>query len=388
MFSFEETLPTFSSIADTLQSTSYVELPKDWWVVITDVRGSSQAISDGRYRDINAVGGSTIAALLNAVKPFKVPYVFGGDGASFCLPPELVGKVKQALRGCQELALEGVKLELRVGLVPYSALKLPIRVCRYQPAPNLVQYFFMGGGMEEADAKVKASEQYHLEENIEAKADFSGFECRWNEVPSQQEVTFSLLVKARRATDEQSLQVYQALITETERVLGNAAQHHPLNKQGLSLSFDAKKLQMEALTKTPNSSRFQTWQQRQKLRVQNLIGRYWMAKKVHAIDVDWGEYKQDLIRHSDYLKLDDTYRCVMSGSQKALDELLDWLEKQRQAERLFYGCHQSHSAIITCLVAKTGQEHIHFVDSAEGGYAVAAKQLKEQTLKELLTQKL
>lgn len=387
MFSFEETLPIFNDISDTLHDDSYAELPKDWWVVITDVRGSSKAINDGYYRDINAVGGSTIAALLNAVKPSKVPYVFGGDGASFCLPPELVPKVKRALRGCQELAMDGVKLELRVGLVPYSALNAPIRICRYQPAPNLVQYFFMGGGMEEADNIVKSNEQYHLDQNIEAKADFSGFECRWNEIPSQQEVTFSLLVKARCASDELSLQLYQALIVETQRVLGDASQHHPLNQQGLNLSFDASKLKMEALTKTMteglDKSAFQQWLRRQKLLIQNLIGHYWISKKVHAIDVDWGGYKQDLIRHSDYLKLDDTYRCVMSGTQNAVNQLLDWLEKRREAGQLFYGCHQTHSAIITCLVTKTGQEHIHFVDSAEGGYAVAAKQMKEQQMKAL-----
>ncbi|BBP42269.1 DUF3095 family protein [Thiosulfativibrio zosterae] len=379
-FSFEETLPVFNNLSDTLATDAYHSLPQDWWIVITDVRGSTKAIAEGRYRDINAVGGSTIAALLNAVKPSKVPYVFGGDGASFCVPPELLPKIKRALRGCQELAQDGVQLELRVGLIPYKDLESPINICRYQAAPNLTQYFFMGGGMEEADAKIKANQHYHLDPNTEPKADFSGFECRWNEIPSQQEVTFSLLVKARCKTQAESLALYQMLIAETQRVLGDASQHHPLNTAGLNLSMNTQKLKVEAETKTQNKSRWAKWAMRQKIRLQNIIGNYWMEHQIEALEVHWGGYKQDLIQHSDYVKLDDTYRCVMSASQASINELLAWLEQLHQAGKLYYGCHQTHSAIITCLVEKTGQEHIHFVDSAEGGYAMAAKQLKAQIL--------
>ncbi|MBN2605844.1 MAG: DUF3095 family protein, partial [Thiotrichales bacterium] len=51
---------------------------------------------------------------------------------------------------------------------------------------------------------------------------------------------------------------------------------------------------------------------------------------------------------------------------------------QYQAGILFYGCHQTNAAVITCLIEKTGTDHVHFVDAADGGYAMAAKQLKTQ----------
>jgi hypothetical protein len=68
----------------------------------------------------------------------------------------------------------------------------------------------------------------------------------------------------------------------------------------------------------------------------------------------------------------------MSADQKSVNALLAWLDVAYQQGQVFYGCHQTHSAVITCLVAQTGVEHVHFVDSAEGGYAMAAKQLKAQ----------
>ncbi|MDX1347556.1 MAG: DUF3095 domain-containing protein [Thiomicrorhabdus chilensis] len=375
---FEDNIPCFEDLQETFNSAVYTELPADWWVVIADVRDSTQAIQQGRYRDINAVGGGTIAAVLNALKPRQVPYVFGGDGASFCVPPDALPAVKKALGGCQELASEGLGFDLRVGLVPYAELSRPIKVCRYQGAPNLVQYFFMGGGMEEADQLVKLDSRYHLSEQVDAEADFSGFECRWNQVPSGREVTFSLLVKAREQNQQACLELYRSVQQRLLSLMGDVQQHHPLNMGGLSLSFNADKLQAEVATKSLHLGRFRRWRTRQVIRLQNVIGSYWMAFGKRAINVDWGRYKADLVENSDYLKLDDMYRTVMAGDRNAVTQLLQWLEEGYQQGRWYYGCHQTHSAVITCLVSKTGVEHVHFVDSAEGGYAMAAKQIKQQ----------
>jgi len=350
--------------------------------VIADVQNSTQAIQQGRYRDINTIGGSAIAAVLNAVKPLKIPYVFGGDGASFCVPPEHIEPVQKALKGCQELAAKGLDLDLRVGIVPYSNLTRSIFLCRYQSTPSLTQYFFMGGGMEEADEKVKQEPGYHLPTTIKADADFSGFECRWNEVPSAQEVTFSLLVKARTENQQDALALYQTLHQHLIELLGEVSSHHPLSEQGLSLSFNLSKLRGESVVKSFQNDRNISLAARvtmaAKLLFQNAVGRYWIRFNKHKIGVDWGRYKSDLMMNSDYLKLDDTYRTVMSATHKTISELLKWLESEYQKGHLFYGHHQTHSAVVTCLVANTGIEHIHFVDSAEGGYAMAAKQLKKQ----------
>lgn len=378
MMNFEQNLHRVNNLSASLDSQVYQNLPKDWWVVITDIVSSSLAIEQGRYRDVNAVGGSTVAAVLNAAKPHKIPYSFGGDGAVFCIPPELLPKIKQALKACEELAHDGLKLELRIGLIPSAELTQPIQICRYQAAPNLIQYFFIGGGMEEAETLTKATNHYHLDPKTQANGDFSGFECRWNEIPSKKDLTFSLIIKARCKTQADSLKLYQTLIQQTHILLGDIHQHHPLNSSGLSLSMDHKKLRAEVATKTQTKQAWQGFWIRQKIRLQNLIGHYWMKHNIQALGINWGHYKQELIQHSDYIKLDDSLRFVMSADQSAINQLIDWLEQQYQANKLYYGYHQSHSAIITCLVEKTGQNHIHFVDSAEGGYALAAKKLKQQ----------
>ena len=47
-------------------------------------------------------------------------------------------------------------------------------------------------------------------------------------------------------------------------------------------------------------------------------------------------------------------------------------------EALFYGIQISDSALMTCMVFDRKDRHLHFVDGASGGYALAAKQMKGQ----------
>jgi len=378
--SFDDSLRVLSDLKETFNMAAYKTLPQDWWVVVTDIKGSTKAIEAGRYRDINAVGGSTIAAIVNALKPIKIPYVFGGDGATFCIPPNALVAAKEALKGCQELAKEAMQLELRVGIVPLNKVTRPVKICKYKVSPSLIQYFFMGGGLEDADRLIKESNTYALEENIKANADFSGFECRWNEIPSQHGVTMSLLVKSRADTDEQTILLYQMVSQKIVEFLGDVTQHHPLNRQGLSLSLNKDKLNIEVNAKSLHQSFWAKWKIRQIIRAQNIIGKVWMAFKVKNKFGDWGQYKQDMVVNSDYIKLDDTFRAILSGEKQKVQAFIEWLNQACKNGDLFYGVHLTNAALITCLVAKTGTEHIHFVDANNGGYTMAAKQLKNQMI--------
>ena len=79
---FYEQIEGFSVFSEFSNARWYQPLAADWCVVITDVEGSTVAIEQGRYKEVNAVGVASIVALTNVIKPLQVPYVFGGDGAT------------------------------------------------------------------------------------------------------------------------------------------------------------------------------------------------------------------------------------------------------------------------------------------------------------------
>ncbi len=76
---FYQQLKPFSRFSDFTESENYTDCPEDWYVVITDVKGSTRAIERGDYKAVNSLGVASIMAVLNAVKTESIPFVFGGD---------------------------------------------------------------------------------------------------------------------------------------------------------------------------------------------------------------------------------------------------------------------------------------------------------------------
>jgi hypothetical protein len=82
--------------------------------------------------------------------------------------------------------------------------------------------------------------------------------------------------------------------------------------------------------------------------------------------------------HADFRKYDGTLKMVLNISTKNREELLAYLEGEKKNGNLFYGIHVSNRALMTCLINFKGVGEVHFVDAADGGYALAARMLKEQ----------
>lgn len=70
---FYADLPSFEGFADAVDPARYTDAPTDWFVAITDVRGSTDAIEAGRYKDVNALGAASIVAVLNAAPGLDLP---------------------------------------------------------------------------------------------------------------------------------------------------------------------------------------------------------------------------------------------------------------------------------------------------------------------------
>jgi hypothetical protein len=59
-------------------------------------------------------------------------------------------------------------------------------------------------------------------------------------------------------------------------------------------------------------------------------------------------------------------------------KLTEYLEKNYKTGKLVYGLHISDRALMTCLVFERNGRQVHFIDGADGGYAVAAKVMKQR----------
>jgi hypothetical protein len=109
------------------------------------VTGSTQAIESGAYKKVNTVGAACIAAVVNVDRGVDIPFVFGGDGATFVVPDTLRERVIPALREAQRLSRHNFDLLLRVGMVRVSTLAakgLTARLAKTRLSPNVTQPTF------------------------------------------------------------------------------------------------------------------------------------------------------------------------------------------------------------------------------------------------------
>ena len=384
--SFYADLPVLDNFLDITESRSFKSVPSDWYVVISDIVGSTKAIESGRYKDVNLLGACSIVAVLNIAGKLKIPFIFGGDGAAILIPPSLLVKTKQALLATRYRAKREFNMDLRVGAVPVSdviAAKQELKVAKLKVSENYYQAAFAGEGLSYATELIKQPEtanfyNYYEDSKFYTKVDFSGLECRWQDIPSKHSETISLIVKAVSEDNEINNRVYRDVIKKIHSIYGREDTLHPIAKKYLKLAFSYKFLGAETHLRAKTNNFWHKLLYFQKIRLENTLGWFLMTFKIQLQDVDWGSYKETVIEATDYKKFDDMLRMVISGNREQREKLSRYLEKNYKNGKLVYGLHTSDRVLMTCLVFERNGRKVHFVDGADGGYATAAKSMKQR----------
>jgi hypothetical protein len=382
---FFKELPLLKDYRDVTVAANFRPAPRDWHVVIADVVNSTAAIKSGEYKNVNVLGAMTIIGLLNAAGSIEFPFVFGGDGASFLIPPALLPAARQVLQAAKSRATEFFSLSLRVGIVPVERVMedgFSIGVARLIVSEHFTQAVFAGGGLSRAEQLVKrppAGQSYEVPDDPAATdADFSGLECRWNPVRSEKGEIVSLLIHANGASDQTKNDVYREAVAKIESIFGESAGYRPATEPALILTSNEKDLRAELKAKHGRRPAWMQWFCLRLFLFQNFLGTVFFGKPLRFLGMDWRNYKKILIQNTDHQKFDDMIRMVISCSTANRQKFEQYLREQHAMGRLNYGLHITDSALLTCLVFDRLNRHFHFVDGSNGGYALAAKAMKEQ----------
>ena len=388
---FYAALPPLECFLEVTQSQNFVAVPDDWYVLISDITGSTEAIAAGQYKIVNLLGASSIIAVLNAIDRLEVPFIFGGDGASILVPPSALHSARQALLAIRQQAAQVFGMNLRVGVVPVAVVTAAnhvIKVAKMRMGAQLnpstlatgySQASFMGGGLTYATDLVKAKTMpnpYQLETCFDsAPPDLSGLECRWHDIPSQHGYTISLIAAATHQSGDADA-VYRELIQNIQSICGSEDNYHPVSASALKLTLQPRRLWSEVELRSPSSRKVDRWLYLLKIWLGNLLGYFLIGFKAKTGDVDWGQYSKDVVAATDYQKFDDLLRMVIASNAAQYEQLTEYLEQCYQTGNLVYGLHVSNRALMTCLVFERNRNHLHFVDGADGGYALAASEFK------------
>jgi hypothetical protein len=373
---FFERIPPIKSIKEITNLTLYYDAPADWYIAVTDVVNSTKAIEDGKYKDVNAIAAAAITALINQVPGIDLPFVFGGDGATILLPAEVIPEAWKSLLATQQLARDAFGLELRAGLIPVQDVLnagYAIKVSRLRMSENFSQAIFTGGGTGYAEKLLKdpqVNARYLIAGTGSYQADFTGFECRWNKIRSPHGETVSLIVQANTHDVNRSTQIYREVLEEIDLIYGDTTTRHPITARNMRLTLNPLKMWTEARIKFRDTSPRQLL----KMTYGSLLASIAMRFKIGR----WGSYPGIFINATDTEKFDDTLRMIIAGTSQQRQKLRAYLEGKRLRGELVYGIHTAQDALVTCIVYDYFGRQVHFVDASDGGYALAAKEMKAQ----------
>ena len=378
-------LTRFDAITDV---ANFLPLPLDWHVATCDVRNSTLAVQAGNYKHVNTVGASAVTAMLNAAGDLEIPFIFEGDGSAFCVPPGLLEDAKAALVKTQEMAKSSFGLALRVATVPVAAIRdagHDILVARVRVSENYIQAAFAGGGMAYADKYMKDPRTAPLCEvqpgSVAARGSLEGLECRWQDIPSRYGETVSLMVRALAADTWEATALYREVIAKVHEIYGSDEASHPVTVPMLTPALSARQLGNEAGVRAAGRGAFGRWLWLMRARWFVVLGWFLMKFGLKTEFTDWSRYKPTLVQNSDVRKFNDIYRQILAGKPAQREALDAWLAERYARKELVYGLHVTDRAHMTCLVFNYSGKHLHFIDGADGGLFLAAKQFKERSAK-------
>jgi hypothetical protein len=370
---FYSSIPAFSDFASLAGEGDFFPLPEGWRILVADIASSLKSVEAGRYQDVNLVGAACVVAAQNVLGG-EFPYSFGGDGATFAVSPECAPAVLSALEGVRRLAEREFGIELRVGAVDVSELRSngsDVLVGRFRLKGSATIAMFRGGGVAEAERRVKSGDQkYTTTPGDCTEFPLESLSCRWSPIPTEKGTVLTLIVTTAGATT----QAYSEVLAGLERVLhGNIDSANPVHLKTMryaTLGAVVKKERRFHRTSLWRSARFFLGA----VVAVTLFGsRLWTRVPFFR------RYAEGIKDHCDYRKFDDALRLVLDCTHSQVESILDFLEGLHRDGRLFYGAHQSDSALMTCFVrGMSDGEHFHFIDGGDGGYALAAKGYKEQ----------
>lgn len=387
---FYKYLPFLSSFTEIIEPSNYYTVPDDWNLIVTDVVNSTEAIRNGNYKDVNIAGGVTAMAVSNLMGDMDYPFLFGGDGMTLLLPNSVLPGVKDILFSIRELVKNNFGLKLRAGIVNVGDLKRSgkeLKLCKLKISEFYNQAILTGSALDSAEDLVKNDDSSNpyiipLTHKPKIKPDFTGFTCRWQDIPSHRGETVSFIIKLNPMQNSTDPSLLKLVLDQIGILLGNDTQIHPLTEEGIKVDMSGKYFNKEATVHTRSKKGFFHFLRFLKIKMEGFavnlaVKTQWkFGPKVNGMELR--ELRKSQIIASDFRKYDGTLKMVVACDTKSREAFIDFLKGLYKEGKLYFGYHVSDRALMTCALHEGSVREVHFVDSADGGYALAAIQLKEQ----------
>lgn len=371
-------------LSDVLQTHATQPADDFSYVVVADVRGSTQAVKAGKQRHVNLVGAACIAAIRNAFPIGTIPYVFGGDGATFLVAAQYLERVNEILASVQVMARAGLNLSLRVGSVSVAELRShgkDVRVGVLTCGSEEQVFVLNGDGLPFADEIVKKRDSGAVlaaSVTDSSSADLQGLSCRLLPFQSLRGSIYNFIIETTVAAHDQANLVEK--IRQSLKGQGEFERFRPLQHKNINRSWLPKTWLLEARFFSISAGLLSDIKKYLRSMLENLMTTFvFKFNKANSMTGLPSHYTEDMLLQCDWMKMNGALYLTLDMTDQEARLFIRELDSLESQGKVHYGMHRSSSALVVChLKPEKQKQHFHFVDGSEGGLTLAATQLKEK----------
>jgi hypothetical protein len=357
----------YRSLIDQNKTT---EVPSSWFFVLADIKGSTQASQKGQYERVNYIGSAAIAAVRNEFGNKSIPFVFGGDGATFLVPPENLERLLAVLNALKDLALNQMGFHLRVEAIKIERVRAKQAIIRcgfVRVGPSEGFHFFRGNGISVAEKMLKNGEGDTFAAYSQlSPVNLKGLSCRISPFQPLNGTILNVIIEPLGSLEDED-RIFEEIFLSCKNFNGLC----PITIQNHFRPWISSKPFIEArLNKKSTLLMFIEYF------ITKLLFKLNIRNSVVGLPT---EYTEALLIQSDWIKMDGYLRMVLDVDQKTKAQLISTLESLSALKKIRFGISHSDSVVMTChLFSAEKQEHVHFVDGSSCGLTRAATNLKDK----------
>lgn len=372
--SFFEDLPATTNFLELASGDHYVAMPDDWVVIVTDIVTSRHEIEKGKYKAVNMVGAAIIAAVKNIADGIVFPFVFGGDGATVAVPGDYEYEARAVSLGLQHWAKNEFDLDLRAGVMSVSDIRAvgrDVLVAKYAASDSVSYASFSGGGVSWLERQVKSGEVFIEDNGSATPPNVDGLSCRWSNLQAVNGNIVSIVLEPTLGRDPAEFgQIVRKVLHTIYQRTGNSG---PVPESGPNVQFPPPGMGIEARASRAGKSIVRRYLE---LFLENLVAWILFRTGWKIGKFDPGHYSRQAARNTDHQKFEDGLKMTIDCDDTTVTIVEDLLSRLKTEGKIRFGLKVQSEALVTCIVSSPlDDDHIHFVDGANGGYAAAASML-------------
>jgi hypothetical protein len=231
---------------------------------------------------------------------------------------------------------------------------------------------FSGGGLAWADRAMKDGRFAVAPAAPGSRPDLSGLSCRWNDIPASHGLILSLVVAPVTNGDPAFRKLVESLLAELE---SSSEVARPVPDAAPGVGWPPPGLELEARASRQRGEYL--FVRRLRVAAATLLSYLIIRFGIRFGNFDPAVYRREVVENSDFRKYDDNLRMTLDCTPALADKIEKRLTQAAAGNIARFGLHRQPSAIMTCIVPSISESsHVHFVDGAAGGYALAARRLK------------